>query len=244
MKKPILFSFLILGIYSAFSQTITLKENKIITKNETLTGWLFNVCDDLDYAKDDIKDFLKEKYDFKAKKNSKTTMVVPGVVIPNVSSKRGDLVIYAQHSELGNVMGLSFIRGYDIYLNSEDNEKEMAYFREVAKDFIDYHYDSYYSKIIDDLDKQLDAAKKDLTKKENNIGSMKKKEANLDKKLSKEEDDEKKNELNEDLEKLQDEIESTYDLLPALKEQVETLEEEKEKYNEELLDYQNEIKKL
>ena len=70
MKKTILFSFLILGIYSAFSQSIILKEDKIITKNETLTGWLFNVCDDLDYAKDDIKDFLKEKYDFKAKKDS------------------------------------------------------------------------------------------------------------------------------------------------------------------------------
>lgn len=244
MKKTILFSFLLLGAYPVLSQLVTLKEDKMITKNENLSGWLFNVCDDLDYAKDDIKDFLKDKYDFKAKKDSKSTMVVPGVVLPNVSSKRGDLVIYAQHSELGNVMGLSFIRGYDIYLNSEENEKEMAYFKEVAKDFLEYHYNSYYTNTIDGLDKQLGAAKKDLMKEENNINGMKKKEANLDKKLSKEEEEEKKRDLNDDLEELQTEIEDTYDLLPALKEQIETLEEEKAKYKEELIDYQNDIKGL
>ena len=244
MKNTILFSCLFIVTSPVFSQLVTLKEDKMITKNETLTGWMFNVCDDLEYAKDDIKDFLKEKYDFKTKKDSKSTMVVPGIVLPNVTSKRGDLIIYAQHSELGNVMGLSFMRGYDIFLNSEDDEKEMTYFREVAIDFIDYHYNSYYSNQINDLEKQLGSAKKDLSKKEGNISSMKKKEANLEKKTSKETDSNKKLDLENDLEKLQADIENTYDLLPALKEQIETLEEEKTKYKEELIEYQNEIKKL
>ena len=244
MKKIILFTVFVLGYYTTYSQIISLNEDKIITKSLTVTGWVFNVCDDTEYAQDDIKKFLKDRYDFKTKKDSKTSLVVPEVTIPKVSSKRGDLLIYIKHSEVGNMMGLAFVLGYDISLNSKDNEKEMGYFREVAKEFMEYHYNSYYTNIIDDLDKELNSAKKDLLKKENDISGMKKKERNLDKKLAKEDNEEKKKDLETDLEELQTEIEEAYDLLPTLKEQVETLTEKLDEKKELLLDYQNHIKVL
>lgn len=244
MKKIVLISFLVFGFYSAHSQIVSLNEDKIITKNVTVTGWVFNVCEDIDFAKDDIKRFLKDRYGFKAKKDSKNTSVVPEIVIPNVSSKRGDLLIYIQHSEIGNVMGLAFVLGYDISLNSTNNEKEMGYFRDVTKEFMEYHFHSYYTDVIEDLNKQASSVKKDLLKKENNISSMKKKEGNLDKKLSKEDDEEKKKELDEELEELLTEMESNFDLLPALKEQIESLEEDIDTNKEKLLDFQNHIKRL
>ena len=244
MKNLLLSIILILGFHIVFSQNIFLKEDRIITGDEIVTGWIFNVCEDENVAKDDIKDFLKDRYGLKAKKKNKYTAIVPEAEIPNVSTKRGDLLIYLQHSDTGNVMGLSFVLGYDISLNSNDNEEEMNHFREIAKDFIEYHYNSYYTEIISGLDKQLNTAKKDLHKKESDISSMKKKEMNLDKKLSKEDDEEKKVELEKDIEELQSDIEGTYDLLPALKEQIETLQEKRDDNKKELLDYQNQIKTL
>lgn len=244
MKKLIFTISLFLGFNFVYSQVISLNEEKIITKDETLTGWVFNICEDIDYAKEDIKKFLKDRYDLKVKKDSKNTLVVPEAVLTNVSPKRGDLLIYTQHSESGNIMGLSFVMGYDIYLNSKDNEKEMGYFRDFAREFIEYHFDSYYTDLIEDLDKQLNSAKKELHKREGDVSSMKKKEMNLDKKLSKEEDTEKQKELEKDIEELLAEIDDTYDLLPALKEKVETLQDKRDENKEKLIDYQNNIKRL
>lgn len=244
MKRLLLSAILISGFQLVFSQNISLKEDRIITGDESVTGWIFNVCEDESFAKDDIKNFLKDRYDLKAKKKNKYTAIVPEAEIPNVSTKRGDLLIYLQHSDTGNIMGLSFVLGYDISLNSKDNEAEMSHFRDMAKDFVEYHYNSYYSSKIESLNKQLNKAKKDLHKKESDISSLKKKEMNADKKLSKEEDQEKKQELEKDAEELLTEIENTYDLLPALKEQIETLQEDRDENKKELLDYQNQIKRL
>ena len=80
-------------------------------------------------------------------------------------------------------MGLSYVLGYDISLNSTDNEQEMDHFRDLVKGFIEYHYNSYYTAIIDNLGKQLDDVQKDLHKKESSISSLKKKEAKMSKKL-------------------------------------------------------------
>ena len=244
MKNVILTLSLSISFFSSFSQSVSLKEENIITGDESVNGWVFNICEDAEYAKDDIKKFLKETYDLKSKKKNKFTIIVPEAEIPNVSTKRGDLLVYLQHSDTGNIMGLSFVLGYDISLNSKDNEAEMDHFRNIAKDFIEYHFNSYYSDKIETLDKQLNSVKKDLHKQESNISSMKKKEMNMDKKISKEKEDEKKQELEKNIEELQTEIENTYDLLPALKEQVETLQEERDNNKEELLNYQNQIKRL
>jgi len=244
MKNFLVTVSFILVCYPLLSQHVSLVEDKIITGDESVNGWLFNVCEDAEFAKDDIKKYLKDQYDLKSKKVNKYTEIVTEAEIPNVSTRRGDLLIYVQHSDTGNIMGLSFVLGYDISLNSKDNKAEMDHFRDVAKDFIEYHFNSYYSDKISDLDKLLNSAKKDLHKKESDISSMKKKEMNLDKKLSKEDDTEKKDELEKDIEKLLADIEDTYDVLPALKEQVETLQLDRDKYKQELLDYQYEIKRL
>lgn len=244
MKRLLLTLSILLGYLQLYAQTITLKEDKIITGEESVNAWIFNVCIDADFARNDIKDFLKDQFDLKTKKKNKYTLIVTEADIPNVSTKRGDLLIYLQHSDTGNIMALSFAMGYDIILNSIDNKVEMDHFRDIAKDFIEYHYNSYYSTIIGDLDKQLNSAKKDLHKKENRISSMKKKEGNMYKKLSKEQDDEKKTELEKDIEELSTEIETDLDLLPALKEQIEILEEDRDKNKSEIMNYQTQIKKI
>ena len=243
--KKIIFILALLGSNSLlFAQLISLKEDKIVMGNESMNGLIFNVCEDAEFVKDDIKKFLNENFDLKVKKKNRYTSIVQEAEIPNVSTKRGDLLIYIQHTDTGNIMGLSFLLGYDISLNSKDNKDEMGHFRDLAKDFIEYHYNSYYSNKIETLDKQLNAAKKDLHKKESNISSMKKKEMNMDKKLSKEDDQAKQRNLEEDIQKLLREIDETYDLLPALKEQIESLQSERDEHKKELLNYQNQIKYL
>lgn len=244
MKKTILTIAVTLIYTQLFCQTITLKEDKITTGNESVNAFIFNVCEDIDFAKDDIIDFFKDRFDLKLKKKNKYTLIVQEAEIPNVSMKRGDLLVYLQHSDTGNIMALSYAHGYDISLNSTDNKEEMGHFRDITKDFIKYHYNSYYSEIIEDLDKELNSAKKDLHKNETNITSMKKKEMNYDKKLSKEKDAAKKAKLEEDIEELLSEIDKTYDVLPALQEQVETLQEKRDKSKQELLNYQNQIKNI
>lgn len=244
MKKIIYTSIFILAFNSLYSQQLYLNEDKIITGDETVNGWIFNVCEDSDFAKEDFKDFIKDKYDLKAKKKNKYTAIVEEAHIPNVSTKRGDLMIYYQHSDTGNIMGISYLLGYDISLNSKDNPTEMTHLKELSIDFMEYHYNSYYGEQIDDLQKQLASAKKDLHNKESDISSMKKKEMNYDKKLSKEDNEEKKIELENDLDELTAEIEETYDLLPALKEQIETLQTSLDKEKKELLTLQEQIKEL
>ena len=70
MKILLLTLFILVGYSTLDAQTITLKEDNIILASGTVNGWIFNVCDDLEFARDDIKKFLKEQYNLKSKKKA------------------------------------------------------------------------------------------------------------------------------------------------------------------------------
>lgn len=205
MKKIILALFLIAS-FAASAQNVYLVEDMISTKDQAVNAFLFNIKGDFDEALDHYKSFMKDRYDYKVDKENKTTYMIEAVDLPNISLKRGDLKTYFVVTDSMNMLGFSFLLGYDISLSSKDRPEEMAHFRKLIIEFMDYHYNESYNTIIEDKTKILEKIKKDLAQNENKIGSLKKKVVSLAKKKDKEEDATKKVDLDADRQLTENEI--------------------------------------
>ncbi|MEN8249851.1 MAG: hypothetical protein ABFS32_13040 [Bacteroidota bacterium] len=192
MKKLITAALIVLIPIIGSAQNVFLIEDMITTKDQSVNALVFNIKGEFDDAVDHYKDYMKERYEYKVDKENKTTYIIEEVDLPHISMRRGDMKTYLVYTDSMNVMGFSFLLGYDVFLSSEEQPEEMEQFKKLVVDFMDYHYNESYGKMIDDNNKALDKVKKDLTQNENKIGSLKKKVVTLAKKKDKEKDPTKK----------------------------------------------------
>jgi hypothetical protein len=189
---------------------------------------VISMTDDFDEAIDNYKEFIKEGYDLKVKKENSKTYTIEAVDLPQISTKRGDLNTYLFHTDTMNVMAFSYLLGYDLFLTSKDYPEEMTEFKRFVKDFMDFHYKAHYTKEIDEHSNELESLKKDLLKNEDKISSLKKDVVTLGKKEAKEEDPTKKVEIGAELKLTQNEIDELVDQVATMR--VEVNKQEKELY--------------
>ena len=203
-------------------------EDMVSTKDMSVNALIINMTDDFDEAVANYKEFVKDGYELKVKKENNTTYVVEEVDLPHISVKRGDLKAYLFHTDSMNVMAFSFLLGYDVFLTSQDHPEEMAQFKKFVVDFMDFHYKAHYSVGINEQTKALESLKKELLKNETKISSLKKKVVSLAKKESKETDSTKKVEINAEKQLTQNEIDETVELVTTMR--VDVTSKEKEVY--------------
>ena len=205
MKKLIIALVLSLPTL-ATAQDIFIIEDMIPTKDASVNAYIIGIRGEFGDAIDEYKSFVKTGYEYKVEKENKTTYIVEAVDLPHISVKRGDLKTYLIHTDSMNLLAFSFLLGYDVFLTSKEQPEEMAQFRKFVIEFMDYHYKSYFTRVIKKESKGLESTKKDLSQNENKIASLKKKVISLAKKEANEEDATKKVGINADKKLTENEI--------------------------------------
>lgn len=226
--KKLLFAIILTFPLQIIAQDVFMIEEMVTTKDLSVNALVINMTDDFDEAIANYKEFVKEGYELKVKKENSKTYTIEAVDLPHLSVRRGDLNTYLFHTDTMNVMAFSFLLGYDVFLTSKDNPDEMARFKQFVIDYMDFHYKAYFTKGIDAQSKDLDGLKKDLLQNENKISSLKKKLVTLSKKEAKEEDATKKVEIGSELKLTQNEIDELVELVATMR--VDVNEKEKELY--------------
>jgi len=216
MKKIIIALLICLPTLGA-AQDVFIVEEIVTTKDMTVNAFVIGIKGDFDDAIDNYKDFIKEGYDYKVGKVNKTTYMVEAVDLPHLSLKRGDLKTYLITTDSMNVMAFSFFLGYDVFLTSKEHPQEMAQFRKLIIDYMDFHYNAHYSVEIAKKNKDLEKSKKELLQNENEVRSLKKKVISLAKKKDKEQDATKKVDIDGQKQLTENEITVLVDEATALR---------------------------
>ena len=170
MKKLILALALCLP-GAGIAQQVFLLEDTIATKDVPVNAFIVNMPNDFDEAIVNYKKFVKDEYRLKVKKENSSTFVIKALDLPHLSVKRGDLKTYLIPTDSMNVLGFSFLLGYDIFLDSKDHPEEMGRFKNYVVQYMDFNCRTHYINKIDLLMKELDGAKKELRQSENKISS-------------------------------------------------------------------------
>ena len=226
------------------AQNVFLIEDMVTTKDLSVNALIISMPDDFDEAIANYKEFVKDGYELKVKKENKNTYMIEAVDLPHMSTKRGDLKTYLFHTDSMNIMAFSFLLGYDVFLTSEDHPEEMIQFKKFVIEFMDFHYKAHYSQGIEQQSKALSGIKKELLQNENKISSLKKKVVSLAKKEAKETDATKKVGINAEKQLTENEIDELVDQVTAMRADVNEKEKELFALKEELNDYHLQITSL
>ena len=242
--KNLIISLLLCVPFTGIAQKLFLIEREISTSDVPVTALVMNVTDNFDEVIDNYKKFVKEEYDLKVKKEDNNMYEVEEVSLPHISVKRGDLRTYLIPTDSMNLIGIAFILGYDMFLNSTEYPDEMMQLKNLSVAFLEYHYHAYYYDKIESLNKELKGLIKDLNQNENKISSLKKKVISLDKKASKEDDETKKREIASDKLETENEIDIIVSQLPEMRDNLSIKEDEVSILKEELNIYHQQISLL
>jgi len=240
MKKLILIITLYIPILG-IAQKPFIIEGEVPTESVPVNSWIIGITDDFDDAMDNYKDYVKEEFGLKVKKNSSTCYEIPEVNVPHLSIKRGDLKTYLFQTDSMNILAFSFLLGYDIHVNSQDYPQEMAEFKKFVIRYMEFHYKAFYDEKIEDKNKELGKLKKELKQNEDKISSLKKKSTNLGEKEAKEEDVAKKNKIVSEKQIVDSEIDTMVEQLPDLRNNVQEMEQVIFEFKDELNKYHQAI---
>ena len=222
---------------TGIAQDVFLLEDTIATNDVPVNALIINMPNDFDEAMVNYKKFVKDAYKLKVKKENSSTYVIEAVDLPHLSVKRGDLKTYLIPTDTINIMGFSFLLGYDIFLDSKEHPEEMDRFKQYVVRYMDFNCRAHYTNKIERLTKELDGSKKELRQRENKISSLTKKSISLDKKASKETDETKRNQFNSEKVLIENDIKSTSSQLPDIRFYMSEKEEEVLGIKEELNRY-------
>lgn len=193
MKINIISIIITLGInIGLVAQNLSIVEKKVPSKNTIIDAWVIDVGKDPGYAKDTFSKFVKEEFDLKAKNDGKLIIAVTEASIPAVSVKHGDLRATLYSEDTTTMMAISFIKGYDIYVNSEEFPEEMAALRSLTRDYLKFHYEDYYTSLVNKNEKAFGDLRRKVEQADKEIVSLRKSNSKLEKKMIKEDDEAKK----------------------------------------------------
>lgn len=230
MKKIFLICILWGSINLIYAQDLTVTHTKIPVTDVVVDTWTATLNDDISFYKDTFTDFTKQEFGVKAKSDGKTEMAVEKASINRVSEKRGDLRMTFFTDGSDTKLALSYMLGYDIWINPENYPDGMEQLRQLTRDYLRYHYTNYYNDIIEKDMKVIDGHKKDIDRSEKSISNMRKQISKNEQKLREETNAnrranmEKKNQQNrENIDRLSAEIPVLHSKIDALDEHVQQI---------------------
>jgi len=212
---------------SVFGQNLTVTHSKIPVADVTADVWSANMNEDMSFYEKTFEEFTKQELGSKSRDDGKNEEVLEKVSIPQVTDKRGDLRLTFYTEGDRNKLGLSFLLGYDVWINPDDYPREMERLRELTRDYLRFHYVHYYNDIIDEDMKLIDDYNKSIKKSEKSIVSMESQITRNRERLETETNSnrksnlEKKNEQNQlDIERLEAEIPELQKKIASLNEHI------------------------
>lgn len=228
MKKhySLLIAFLSIVIVMQGQTHLFMEEQEIeLEEDYKSTAWVFPVARNLEEALKDIKDYCKDRSDVKLKKGGENVLHAEKVSIPSIAPKRGDLIAHAFITESYYGMALAFKLGYDISVNSAEWEAEMQNLRNYAREFMAYHFEHSYARILEGIEKEIKGLEKEKDQNENKMASIGKKVDNLNKKIDKETDEAKITGFKAEISILEGNIAALSQTLPPLQDRIDEFKE-------------------
>lgn len=171
MKIPFCIS-LIFGYASVFGQNLTVTHSKTLVSDVTADIWSAKLNDNFSFYEETFESFTKQEFGSKSRSDGKNEEILEKVSIPQVSDKRGDLRLTFYTEGTVEKLGLSFLLGYDVWINPNDYPDEMERLRKFTREYLRYHYTQYYNDMIDSDMKLINDYKKSIEKSEKSISSM------------------------------------------------------------------------
>lgn len=193
-----------------------LEEQEIALPDGNAAAWVFPATSSQEETLNDLKDYLKDRSDLKAKKEGDDMLIAEEASIPAVTTKRGDLIGICRITEQYYSMAIIFKLGYDVTLSTSEWSTEMENLRQYVKGFMIFHYEQVYARRIKDLEKQIKDIEKMKDQNENRIGNITNKTDKNKKKIGKETDTAKINELQEEINTMEADMKSLSDTLPDM----------------------------
>lgn len=200
-----------------------LDEHLISYDDGNVTAWVFPVAGAMDDAFKDLDDYAKDRSDVRMKKDRGEQMIAEKVSVPAISTHRGDLIGYGYSMGQKDALALIFRMGYDISLNSEEWPDQMENFRTWTRAFMAYHYEQSYTRITDELEKELKDLERDKSQLEKKIDRLTDDISKLGRKIAEETETEEINELETEINDSERELEALMADLPMLESQISSL---------------------
>ncbi len=217
--------FILSWALPATSQDLTATHTKIPVTDIVADAWTAPLNDDISFYKDTFADFTKQEFGEKAKNDGKTEMIVERISLNRVSDKRGDLRLNFITEGSETKLALSFLLGYDIWINPEDYPDGMEQLRLLTRDYLRYHYTEYYNEIIDQDLKLVNGHKKDIDRAERSIANMRRQITKNEERLSGETNANRRSNLERKNQRNREDIDRLTDEIPQLREKITALDE-------------------
>jgi len=211
---------------SVIAQDYSITEKTIPSDDVPVDAWVSDIGTDRELAKKNLKVFAKKEYKISFKNKTKAMLVTEEIVLPTITDKRGDLkaIFYPEGDR--TKMGLAFIMGYDIFLNSTSNPAEMAKLKDLMRKFLNFHYEIIYSAEIKEMEGSLKTKSKALKKAEKETGKLKKTVIKSEKKYLSETDAAKQSSLQQTIDASKKRLTELNQSMPGMREEVVQLNEQ------------------
>ncbi len=199
---------------------LNLSEQELSIKEETYPAWVFPLAGAPEEALKDLAKFCKQRNSIKMKRVSNDLFMAKKIRLPAVSKLRGDLIGYAFSLDMEEQMGVVFLFGYDIALNSRNRPVEMESMRKYVKSFMSYHFEQEYNRQVKIQEKELGALERERGQDLKKINNLTNKVNNLGKKIGKATETAEIEALEKEIRALEAEVRQLMDLVPGLDQQI------------------------
>jgi gas vesicle protein len=216
---------LVLVCGSIVGQNLTVTHSKIPVSDVTADVWSANLNDNVSFYEETFEDFTKQEFGQKSQDDGKNEEILEKASIPQITNKRGDLRLTFYTEGNVNKMGLSFLLGYDVWINPTDYPDEMERLRKFTREYLRFHYTQYYNDIIDSDTKLIGDYKKSIEKSEKSISNMRGQISKNEEKLTSEDNTNRKSSLERKNEQNKTDIERLEAEIPDLQEKISSLDE-------------------
>ncbi len=177
MKKQYFFlaAFALCLAAPTFAQRYVAVERKVPMDKGEANAWVMQVDEPLDDLMKSFDKYAKSQWDVKMKKAGKDMLVAKESTIAAISDKQGDLKAKFYTADGQNTLAVAFMPGYDVSLNTYDNEEGMDNLKKFVKNFVKtFKSDQIQATIVQD-EKRLKDLQSDLKKDERDYQSLNKK---------------------------------------------------------------------
>ncbi len=185
LKTKFAFTALFASI-SIISNAQRLEIEDRTAKNEEsrdIDSWTAHLDQDVSYCMETYSDFVKKTFDVKTSKLQKSMLVIEKHAFSEVSGLRIDLRTSFNSESSGTAVAFMFSPGYDIHFGHVLYKEEFAKGEMFVKNYVRYHYQTYYNEVIKKLQSKSTDKLNDIASNEKKIERNKKSIADNDKKI-------------------------------------------------------------
>ncbi|MEJ7643198.1 MAG: hypothetical protein WKF87_01270 [Chryseolinea sp.] len=162
-RRILICLLLILGINPLAAQSLSVEDGKTnIDEKNDVDAWVTTLDQDVAFCMDSYESFMKETFKVKVYKQSKGLLMAEKFAIAEISVLRIDQRAAFTLFSGGTTVTFTFSPGYDIHFNPKQYKAEFAKAGAFVKNYVRYHYKTFYDEQIKSLQNKIDSRHRDI----------------------------------------------------------------------------------